>query len=163
MAQTMPTLAEVDTQMAEIETLLTTGAETVRLLEEQLSATRQHVISLTAMRDALSRLERLYNDNPYTQPDPVTTQPARPMVNVKVTIPYSKYRQIIECIPVTKSSMEKHSIPESCCICLDAFKRGTKVHKTPCGHFYHAMCLREQLVKVGPPRCPMCRFDVRGE
>ena len=151
MSRPMPTLVEVEARLA-------AGSETARLLELRLRATRRFTNRLTEMRETLMEIERFQARRVQAQ-----TRLVGPMVDVKVTIPYSKYRKIIESIPVTKSSMEKHSIPESCCICLDAFKRGSKVHKTPCGHFYHATCLRKQLVKVGPPRCPMCRFDVRGE
>lgn len=85
----------------------------------------------------------------------------QPMEDVKVTIPFRMYKKIIEKVKVTKTSKKQQNIPIECCICLEKFKSGRTIHKTPCGHFYHAMCLRTQLITVGPPKCPLCRFDVR--
>lgn len=81
------------------------------------------------------------------------------MEDVKIIIPYSEYKQKITKITIKKANRKK--IPDECCICLEKFIMGRKIHQTPCGHFFHASCLRTQFTKVGPPRCPLCRFDVR--
>jgi hypothetical protein len=48
---------------------------------------------------------------------------------------------------------------ESCCICLEEFKRGKKAKQLPCSHSFHSLCIskwfKEHVV------CPLCRFDCR--
>jgi len=85
------------------------------------------------------------------------------MTNVVVTITSSEYKNIIERKRLTKKQQKRENIPETCCICLEEFKIGNQIHKTPCNHYYHAKCLRTQLCKMGPPKCPLCRSDVRDE
>lgn len=84
-------------------------------------------------------------------------------VDVPVTISFSKYKKLITRERLTKALQRNKKIPESCCICLENFKIGNQINSTPCGHFYHANCLKTQLCHVGPPKCPMCRHDVREE
>ena len=33
--------------------------------------------------------------------------------------------------------------------------------KTQCNHTYHHVCLQRLCCEVGPPKCPICRFDLR--
>jgi len=84
-------------------------------------------------------------------------------VDVPITISFRKYKEVIKRERLTKKKQKKNNIPESCCICLEKFKIGNQIHSTPCNHFYHAKCLKKQLCSIGPPKCPMCRHDVREE
>ena len=77
--------------------------------------------------------------------------------DVPVTITYKEYKSFVTKVPVRKKS----KLPTSCSICLENFKPGYKIHKISCGHLFHPMCLRQQFIKFGPPKCPLCRFDVR--
>ncbi len=46
---------------------------------------------------------------------------------------------------------------DDCAICYDTLKTETedKLYKTPCGHLFHAECLREWGGKKA--ECPLCR------
>lgn len=46
---------------------------------------------------------------------------------------------------------------DDCAICFDTLKTATedKLYKTPCGHLFHADCLREWGGKKA--ECPLCR------
>ena len=77
--------------------------------------------------------------------------------NVKVTIPPREYRNYVTRIKIVKEN--RSQIPKCCAICLGEFKQTAE--KTGCNHYYHARCLRKQLCCYGPPKCPICRTDVR--
>lgn len=48
---------------------------------------------------------------------------------------------------------------EQCSICLDTFKLGGRVHKTPkCGHSFHTQCI-DQWIKQSNS-CPLCRQEL---
>lgn len=47
---------------------------------------------------------------------------------------------------------------EECAVCLDAFRRRSRVARLPCGHHFHDHCIAEWLRK--DHRCPLCRRDV---
>jgi hypothetical protein len=81
--------------------------------------------------------------------------------DVKVVINKNKYQERIKSRRLTKKIKKTEAIPDTCCICLDTLKIGNLVHTTPCNHHYHANCLKKQLCSIGPPKCPMCRHDVR--
>ena len=48
---------------------------------------------------------------------------------------------------------------DSTCVDLDQLCVSTKC----CGKIFHDKCLRHQLMNVGPPKCPLCRTDMRFE
>jgi len=83
------------------------------------------------------------------------------LVDVVVTLTKDQYNSHIERKRLTKKMVKENNIPETCCICMDEFKVGNQIHKTNCGHYYHARCLKTLLCKMGPPKCPLCRNDVR--
>lgn len=83
--------------------------------------------------------------------------------DVKVVLTKETYEQVISRRKLTKQMMKKERIPETCCICLEKFKIGNQIHTTPCSHYYHARCLKKQMCSIGPPKCPLCRHDVREE
>ena len=45
---------------------------------------------------------------------------------------------------------------EECPICLEDFKEGEPVKRLPCGHLFHAACVKEWIVDVRGV-CPLCR------
>lgn len=84
--------------------------------------------------------------------------------DVPVCISFESYNEKIQCF--LNSTIENGS----CSICLEQFKTYTEplqwdniIVKTPCNHWFHDHCLRKQLCNIGPPKCPNCRADVRGE
>jgi len=52
----------------------------------------------------------------------------------------------------------KSSTVETCSICLDDCKVGTKI--TACGHFFHPKCMREWKARPNGHTCPVCRFEL---
>jgi hypothetical protein len=50
--------------------------------------------------------------------------------------------------------------PEECGICLAAFADGDPLRVPPCGHRFHASCLRQWFNASGPS-CPTCRLVVK--
>lgn len=94
------------------------------------------------------------------RPRPVV-QPLPEMRDVRVIISKDQYKNLIDRKRLTKKMIKEQNIPEACCICLENFKVKNQIHKTPCGHYFHALCLRKQLCTIGPPRCALCRHDVR--
>jgi hypothetical protein len=53
----------------------------------------------------------------------------------------------------------KSSTVETCSICLDDCKIGTK--PTACGHFFHSKCLKEWKNRPSMGHtCPVCRFEL---
>ncbi|KAG6469960.1 hypothetical protein ZIOFF_070899 [Zingiber officinale] len=51
--------------------------------------------------------------------------------------------------------------PDSCSICLQDFGTTTRVLAMPCGHLFHAACLKKWLVRNCS--CPLCRFSLLQE
>jgi hypothetical protein len=55
---------------------------------------------------------------------------------------------------------------ETCSICRDAFRVGSSISKTPCGHLFHWRCIeRERRTRARqdthvPFRCPNCRSTI---
>ena len=48
-----------------------------------------------------------------------------------------------------------------CSICLEEFKKKSKVSKTPCNHVFHFKCIKDWLYKnVKNPKCPNCNKEV---
>ena len=48
-----------------------------------------------------------------------------------------------------------------CSICLEDFKKKSKVSKTPCNHVFHYKCIKDWLYKnVKNPKCPNCNKEV---
>ncbi len=53
-----------------------------------------------------------------------------------------------------------------CSICLEKMEQSSDltcivVQTKCCGKLFHDRCLREHLCCVGPPKCPLCRYDMR--
>ena len=46
-----------------------------------------------------------------------------------------------------------------CPICLEDFKEGDPVKRLPCGHIFHAACVKEWVVEVRGV-CPLCRQGI---
>ena len=88
----------------------------------------------------------------------------RELEDVVVTVSNSEYAETCRRVRATPGQ------DDTCCVCLDKLNHDDAdattslkdiVVKTPCGHFFHDVCLRQQLCCVGPPHCPLCRCDVR--
>ena len=48
-----------------------------------------------------------------------------------------------------------------CSICLEKFKKKSKVSKTPCNHVFHYKCIKDWLYKNAKiPKCPNCNKEV---
>ena len=48
-----------------------------------------------------------------------------------------------------------------CSICLEEFKKKSKVSKTPCNHVFHYKCIKDWLYKnIKNPKCPNCNKEV---
>ena len=48
-----------------------------------------------------------------------------------------------------------------CSICLEDFKKNSKVSKTPCNHVFHYKCIKDWLYKnIKNPKCPNCNKEV---
>lgn len=48
-----------------------------------------------------------------------------------------------------------------CSICLEEFKKKSKVSKTPCNHVFHYKCIKDWLYKNAKnPKCPNCNKEV---
>ena len=48
-----------------------------------------------------------------------------------------------------------------CSICLENFKKKSKVSKTPCNHVFHYKCIKDWLYKNAKnPKCPNCNKEV---
>ena len=48
-----------------------------------------------------------------------------------------------------------------CSICLENFKKKSKVSMTPCKHVFHFKCIKDWLYKnIKKPKCPNCNNDV---
>ena len=71
-------------------------------------------------------------------------------------LPYCQYKSIIK---KYKYQRKKHG-EITCSICLEQLCTGKIVHKTPCGHTFHPMCLRNAICKFGPVKCPLCRHSL---
>ena len=55
---------------------------------------------------------------------------------------------------------------EHCPICLEQMENSLNLNSIVvqtkcCGKLFHDRCLREQICRVGPPKCPLCRYDIR--
>ena len=51
-----------------------------------------------------------------------------------------------------------------CSICLENFKKKSKVSMTPCNHVFHHTCIKDWLYKNAKnPKCPNCNKDVLAE
>ena len=46
-----------------------------------------------------------------------------------------------------------------CCCCSEAYRPGSRVARTPCGHHFHRGCLVTWLRQRST--CPLCRLDLR--
>ena len=72
------------------------------------------------------------------------------------TIPFREYKKIMKKCVYKKTDTTFHT---ECAICLNRFQSGRIIHKTPCGHFFHPMCLRKVVCSHGPVKCPLCRNE----
>jgi hypothetical protein len=88
-------------------------------------------------------------DENFLEPVPVLMTNACYNNSVKIAVEESMDKEN-EC-PICLQKMSKHSN------CLDELCVTTKC----CGKTFHDKCLRHQLINVGPPKCPMCRTDLR--
>jgi hypothetical protein len=88
-------------------------------------------------------------DESFLEPVPVLMTNACYNNSVKIAVEESVDKEN-EC-PICLQKMSKHSN------CLDELCVTTKC----CGKTFHDKCLRHQLINVGPPKCPMCRTDLR--
>jgi hypothetical protein len=83
------------------------------------------------------------------------------MEPVVVTARTSEYNDKIE--------IQSECVGGECCICLEDLVVSPVgftlddmvVNISCCGKSFHDKCLRRQLCEVGPPKCPLCRKDVR--
>ena len=55
---------------------------------------------------------------------------------------------------------------QTCSICLEKMEPSQNlnhiiVQTKCCANLFHDKCLREHFCRIGPPKCPLCRFDVR--
>ena len=51
-----------------------------------------------------------------------------------------------------------------CSICLEDFKKKSKVSKTPCNHIFHIKCIKDWLYNnIKNPKCPNCNKEVVSE
>ena len=82
-------------------------------------------------------------------------------IKKKDLITYKKDRERIIPHRGTKRLRDKYHLDKTCSICLEEMKLGNTWHETPCGHFFHPMCLRNVCCKFGPKAiCPLCRSPV---
>jgi len=49
-------------------------------------------------------------------------------------------------------------IGDECCICLDEYKKKSKVSRLECCHIFHKKCIEKWLLEK--PICPLCKFDI---
>lgn len=81
--------------------------------------------------------------------------------DVPVTMSLENYHSAVQLV---ESDEEKEA---DCCICLEKCSKYSNnawrniIVKTACGHFYHNMCLQRLCCETGPPKCPICRHDIR--
>ena len=90
--------------------------------------------------------------------------------DVRVCIPIEKYNDLIQfyIIGDKPTNMASH-----CSICLeelcmyDDSETTHTIHwknmivNTPCGHWFHDSCLKNQMCIIGPAKCPNCRTEIR--
>ena len=81
--------------------------------------------------------------------------------DVAVTMSLENYYSAVKMIePSTDESHE-------CCICLEKCctrcpnKWRSVIVETACGHVFHNVCLQRLCCETGPPKCPICRHDIR--
>ena len=81
--------------------------------------------------------------------------------DVEVTMSLEDYYSAVQLIT---SEEEKET---DCCICLEKCSEDASnpwrniIVKTACGHVYHNMCIQRLCCETGPPKCPICRHDIR--
>lgn len=84
------------------------------------------------------------------EPDPDSKRP------VCLTSPQARYI-------MHRFAESGHSDAWTCSICLDDEEKGAPTRSVvlPCGHRYHARCIRKWL-RRGAPTCPLCNWNVAG-
>ena len=82
-------------------------------------------------------------------------------VSIKMTL--NAYNTQIEFI-----ENDVHHNQNDCCICLEKIKvekpdniLSSLIAQTPCKHIFHHLCLQRLCCETGPPKCPLCRHDIR--
>jgi len=81
--------------------------------------------------------------------------------DVEVTMSLENYYSAVQMVTTDE---EKNT---DCCICLEKCSKDASnpwrniIVKTACGHVYHNMCLQRLCCETGPPKCPICRHDIR--
>jgi len=82
--------------------------------------------------------------------------------DIKIVMPLCQYRDNIHVFNGTEKNTG------TCNICLDALYVDNPktvfdslLAKTQCNHTFHHTCLQKLCCEVGPPRCPLCRHDIR--
>ena len=78
---------------------------------------------------------------------------------VRVTASTSEYLNSVDTVNSVQGD-------ENCSICLEKMEQSSDltcivVQTKCCGKLFHDRCLREHLCCVGPPKCPLCRYDMR--
>jgi hypothetical protein len=111
----------------------------------------------------LQRLYEMFRDIGRVQPDPEIELDIVEMdfVDVPVILNPCCYTQSVTIESVV------HGSP-ACSICLGVINGGGAVSFDDlcvkvrcCGQVFHDSCLRHLLCNVGPPKCPLCRHDMR--
>ena len=52
----------------------------------------------------------------------------------------------------------EEDLEDSCCICLDTFKKDDKIIKLPCSHQYHASCIKKWF-QDSSNKCCICKKE----
>lgn len=60
-------------------------------------------------------------------------------------------------VPPVQVSAGKVDLTCECHICMDTFKRGTKILQLPCEHRFCQLCIRKWL--YDHRTCPVCRYE----
>jgi len=85
--------------------------------------------------------------------------------DVSITIPTSVYYENTQLVTSVSECKDM-----SCPICLEPIVASNSssssswtdlIVKTECSHYYHHTCLQKLCCDIGPPKCPVCRHDVR--
>jgi hypothetical protein len=89
-----------------------------------------------------------------TEEDPAFLAP------VTVTASIDEYVNAVDSV----WSADEHN--EDCPICLQKMENSLDLNSIViqtkcCGKLFHDRCLREHICRVGPPKCPLCRHDLR--
>jgi len=66
-----------------------------------------------------------------------------------------------QALKLPKRSFRQTDAEETCCICLEEYKRDDVITELPCGHFFHHKCIKPWLQEQHRV-CPICKQDPLG-